>query len=493
MISVPDSTAPTPRRPDAAAGNGLLASCLLALTGLSLFLLLPQHTLHGPDGNQFAVWIEQGHDNYPRHIAYLHVCGLIYSWLQPWGMTGFHALQLSSALGSAAALFSVHRAMRFLAAPGQRPLLLAVAVGLSPACFFYATCGEIPGVFAAGAGLSWWMFARWRTWPTARNAAALGLAIGLAGTLHSFGHILAVMFVLVAWALRALPRRGWLAQGTLLLLSQIGVAVLLAWWFGAGASGQARDAAHHLEERWRTFAPLSAPGVAFREWLLPYLPWSLLALPALCLPRARAWGLAALAALLVHLPFCVLLLGFHRIREDGAYLLPVAPAAVLAAALLLPRGWLCAAIAVAAAGAVWLAAPTWPEPMSPGYAAGVQALQREQPMMLVVGYRSELDAVRMQIANLSMLELVGTLQVYGLERERHQGLRLEDWFDSWCDTFRQMQLQVLFSQGACDLMAGSRDPELQAFWTGYVPQHYQLEPVVRLGFRGTWIRPRSGR
>ena len=65
--------------------GGWLGSLTIAIAAFLLFLLLPQRTLHGVDGNQFVVWIEEGHLDYARHVGYLHFCGFMHRILVAFG------------------------------------------------------------------------------------------------------------------------------------------------------------------------------------------------------------------------------------------------------------------------------------------------------------------------------------------------------------------------------------------------------------------------
>lgn len=477
--------------PAPARAPGWAATLAAAAGALLLFLLLPQRSLPGMDADYFVVWLEEGQRSYPRHVAYLWICGLLYDLLAPWSLSAYGALRLASALGAAAGLLCLLRAFARLVPGAAWPA--AAAVLLTPAWFFYATCGEIPGVFAAGAGLSWLLFARWQERPTPARAALLGLACALAGALHSFGYLLAPTFVAIALVVqrppvRSRPPRDWLLQGALAAAALLAAALLAALLLGSGAGDQAQDAAHHLRQRWETFAPGRAPAVLWREWLVPYLPWSLLALLALGPARARRAALAVLAAVLLHLPLSVLLLGHHDIREFGAYFIGVAPAAVLAARHLLAGRAFAVALAAGAALSLGAAAPNWPAPVSPGYAAGVAELRAEGPFLLVVANRQELDGARTAAAGMLCVTLDRALGEYLGHAGR--GVGMGPWFDGWFQGLQHRGTPVLFSQDARSALEHHRDPAVRAFWREHVAVRYRLEAERRQGFLGTWVRAR---
>src|SRR5262249_14379795 len=157
-----------------------------------------------------------------------------------------------------------------------------------------------------------------------------------------------------------------------------------------------QDAWGHLVERWATFAPATAPVVCWREWLLPYAPWSLLALGGLSVARCRPWAKLLLAGLLLHLPFTVLLVGYIAAGEDGMYHLALAvPAVVVATQLLGPRAYALAA-ACGAALTLGFVAPHWPQPGTAAFGAGLQSL-RQEGRFLLVATEAERDAARARV------------------------------------------------------------------------------------------------
>lgn len=483
MLPPAPPSAPTTARP-----AGWFSSLLLAASGLVLFLLLPQRTLHGVDSNQFAVWIEEGHYAYPRHIGYLHLCGLVHKVLAPFGGTGFLALRITAAIGAAVGLFCIHRAFRRLLPEGRGAVAHTVAVLLLPAWFFYATCAEIPGVFAAGVGAAWWAFARWLDGPSVARAAVLGLGCAAAGALHTFGHLLAPALVALVVLWRRMPPVGRIGQLAAMLATHATIALLLPKLLGAGAAGQASDALGHLEERWRTFAPSTTPVVLWNEWLRPYAPWSVLALGAIVAPRARAWSLAVWVLLLLHLPLNVLLLGYEQIDESGAYLIALGPPAVLATLQLLPARSLWPCLAVAIAMLVQLAAPGWRAPISAGFGAGVAELQQQRRIALLVGSPAELDGARAAVPGLMALNLAEVIGAYVQTHAPEQ--QFAAWYDAWAQNFRALGMVVVWSDSTRRFFADNPDPDLRRFWTEHVPSRYRLTEEHRRDFVGVSIEPK---
>lgn len=463
-------------------------TCGLFLVVASVFLLLPQRTLHGVDGEVFLTWIEQGRHDYPRHVAYLHVVGALHSLFSPFGITALQSLLLASALGSGFAAVCLHRTFRLLAPrpfrSGALPAFAAMATG---PCLYYATCAEIHGVFAAGAGAAWWTFARLLLVPSLLRVAMVGLCTGAAASIHAFGHVLLPTLVLAAHAWGG-PRRGLPLSWWAIAAAMHGaVAVLAATVLGAGAGGQARDALDYCFQHLGAFEFATVPEVLVREWLVPCAPWSLCAIVGMFVRRARIWSLATLLGLCLHLPVTVLLLGHHRIDEGGAYLIAVVPAAVMAAVRLLRwREFLLATIAGFVLSVADVA-PQWKAPVSPEFVAAFRAIHEQHKVALIAGRRFELDGVRTGVEGAVVIDLGAALHLWLEERE--QGTTLAQWFDRWWRRFFEADLPVLLSGTALDFFATSNEPSVREFWDEHVPTRYLVVLEVREGFRGAFLLP----
>jgi|JRYL01.1.fsa_nt_gb hypothetical protein len=455
---------------------------------LAVFLLLPQRALHGVDADVFIAWIAQGQHDYPRHFAYLHVAGALYGLVAPLGGNAYHALLLASALGSALAVVFVHRAFLVLGPRQYRcGVLPALAVAATGPCFYFATCVEIHGVFAAAAAASWWSFARFWQRPTPERALLFGASTGLAATVHAFGHLLLPTLLLAGWA-AGVAQRG--ARGRWLVVAAA-AHLLLAFGIAAVAAGQggsqSADVVPYLLSLVPTLEPSTAPAVLWREWLLACSPWSLLAIGGLFLRRSRPWALAACLGVLLHLPLTVLLLGHHRIVELGAYMIGIVPAAVLAATRLLRPRAFAAATLVALLGSLITTAPRWREPAAPEFVAGVAELAAQGPFTLVVGQRHELEGVRKALPDLVVMDLAAIWQVWS--QEPKDGRTFAQWFDAWYPVFTADGKRLLLAGSAHDFLARCPIDDLRTFWDQHVPTAYQVQPVARRGFTGAFLLP----
>ncbi len=480
-----------PTRDDDPLPPRLRAWQVVAVFGVALVVLLlgPQRGVHGVDGHTFAVWVEEGATAvYSRHIGYLWLCGLVYAGLEPAGATGHDALLVASALGSAGGLALLTLAFARLFPGRIHPVLGALAVVATPSWLYFATIGEIPGVLAAGVGLSWWLFARWLDRPTAIAAAALGVCTALTATLHALGHLLPIALPAVAFVLRRLPERGRVGQAVAMLVAHFGLATLLSVLLARGASGQADDIAFAFEERWATFAPLTTPAVFWREWIVPYLPWSIGAFVALAHPASRKVALAALVAFLLYLPANVVFLGFYELHERGAYFAPVAPLLFIAVAHRTTARRFLVIAAVGLVVTVISVAPGWRNPVPPEFGTGVAELNAERPLALVVANEDELAGARTATRGLVLMDLAAVVSAYEQQPKPKPGFA--GWFDLWFGQLRRQGLDVVFSAATGAMLSTTEYPGMAAFWNEHLPQNYALAEVERLGFRGTFVRPK---
>lgn len=474
------------------APSGFLASLGVASAFLAVFLLLPQRTFHGYDSAYYTQLLQHGdYGGLSQHVVFLPLAGLVFQTIQPLGFGAFDALLVTAALGSAVGVFCLHRAGRLLLGPGSAATALAVGVALTPACFYFATAAEIHGVFAAGSGAAWWAFARWRSAPEQlARTAALGGCCGLAGSIHSFGHLLTPMFAAIALTQDWLPRHHRIANFSALAIAHLVVALAMALALGGGASGQT-DVAGQFLTTWRETTELGlAPATLWREAIVPFLPWSLIALLGMLRAGSRPWSSAFVIGTALHAPIVILLLSRagSQFHEQGGYLLPMAVPAVLAAMTAMPRPvfWLTTLLSAGLTAA--LVVPRWPRNYEPGFVAAVEQLRSERSFALLVGLR-EIEGVRTHIDGLACLEINRTLDgFFGLTRASPQPLT--PWFDALIDKLVKKGDPLLVTAEAIKSFESSPDETVRNLWRDHVQRNYVIEPLQRPGLEGVFIRHR---
>jgi hypothetical protein len=473
--------------------SGFLASIGLACAFLAVFLLLPQRAFHGYDSDYYT-WLLQSGDygGLGQHVVFLPLAGLVYHTIQPLGFGAFHALLATAALGSAVGVFFLHRAGRLLLGSGPAATALTIGVALTPACFYFATAAEIHGVFAAGSGAAWWAFARWRSAPQQlARAATLGLCCGLAGSIHSFGHLLTPMFAAIALTQDWLPRLHRIANFAAMAIAHLVIALALVFALGAEASGQ--SGAQQFATTWhQTYELGLAPATLWREAIVPFLPWSLIALLGMLRTSSRPWSSAFVIGTALHAPIVILLLSRpgSQLHEQGGYLLPMAVPAVLAAIPLMPRPvfWLTTLLGAGLTAA--LVVPRWPRVYEPEFVAAVEKLRSERSFAMLVGPR-EIEGVRTSIDGLVCLEVNRTLDGYfGLTRANPQPVALTSWFDAGIEKLVKTGDPLLVTAEARKCFEDSPDEVVRNLWRDHVQRNYVVEPLQQPGLEGVFIRHR---
>lgn len=385
-----DPPAP-PRRTHWAASLGFFAGSLL------VYALLRQRTLHGYDVFQLMRWLEQPAVVHPRHPGYLPLVRLLHQVLAPLGASPLMTLQWASCLGGSAAVLLAHRAALQLR-PASVAARVAAICGSCMGWAFFATVAEMHAVFLPLAMAAFWAAAvyvrRGGLWPI----VLVGVASGAGSVVHFTGHLL--VFVLPLFALVQLPaprRRHALRLG-------VAVAVHFAVW-GAlfvllrhhGELVASPDPVGYVAQRF-DLAGIAAnlPRVVLREWLLPFLPGSVLLLALL---GSRRWRLAAalLLTLVAGYLLCSTWLLLDGAVEHGAYLLPLAlPLALLLGRALQRRGQIALLVATLGWSLGYVFVFGWHSdrlPRDDAFGRAVLQLQQQQPTRVLLGDFREYDSV----------------------------------------------------------------------------------------------------
>jgi len=479
--------------PSTPAAESFWPSAALASATLLLVLCLRQRALHGEDTRLFVMWLG-AHDlrALPRHFGFLPLVSGLGSLLRPIGLRWFDVMLVASAIGSAVGVFALHRAGRRLCPPGTAAWWLPAALFAVPAWFFFATAAEIHGVFLGPLGLAWWAFARWSARPAQRWAVLAGLGSGVAAALHFTGHFLAPSLVATAACLRVVTWRAWLQHGVCLLLGHAAATAGTALLLGLSPLVQFTAASSFAGSWSAIFHADQMPFVAWEELIMPFLPWSVLALLALRAPSSRPWALAALVTALLHAPstFSVLSHPGH-IPEHGAYLLTFAVPAVCASMRSLPRAGFVAAAAASLALALWLQTPRLARAYDPEFAAGVLELRQERRFtLLVASYSPDIEALAIGVEDQFFVESDTIKAWVDFESTKPGGKTLSQWFDEQLLLFEQLQQPLLICKSA--LTRWNLDPHdaIHSLWSGVVETNYDLEAVDRRGLHGWFLRRR---
>lgn len=461
---------------------------LAAGLALLLYLLLGQRALHGLDVQTLVHKVAIGDLDHPYHYLYLRLVAVVADLLAPFSVPVYDATVIASALGTAAGLLFLGLAAARLApvlCPTRPPVLALALVGTSPGVVFFATISEIHGVFFAFSGLSFWAAAGVVRTHSLARAISLGATTGLASCVHATGHL---QWVLIALGVLVWSPAGWRRLTAPLLLSGIlhaGVAILLAAWLRGdqALSGQTGFLLSVLPEPGRFWL---LPWTLWAEWLVPFLPLSLLVFCALRVPALRPQVWVFCISLLMYLVVSFLLL--HGTTERGAYLLPlVFPAALLAMQTFSTRvlmGGLALGLALAVITVRQHDRLADPD----DFGIGVAAAHDRAPLALVCSGREEVDPltrIAPAVQRWTLYDLVEPTRAWIKDDEEFSGFMALVISD-----LHRRGRRFVISDGAIRLLEQGANPRLQAWLQGAGTTAHIQQRVIERGFAGTAFVPR---
>ncbi len=463
-------------------------SLLVAGGALLLYLLLAQEALHGLDVHVHVFFLTQGYLEHPFHFLYLKLVGAVWPLLREAGLTPHHALRLISALGSAGFVFCCHRAAARLGLSRGHAALVAGLCAAPAANVFFATVPEIHGLFGAFAGLVWWAWADLVRSPRVRGALVLGVASGVAASVHATGHLLLGAAMLLWWVLTpARTLRNALLLALVAGLAHVALATGLALWlqpgrFAAPFQGQlefVRDSATDA----RAFASLWR--VLRDEWLLPFLPLSLTCVAALLRPAARALAIATLVGVVVYLALAAARL--NDLDERGAYFLPLAlPFALCTLRAFGGRTTL--VVGLLALGFAVVRVRAHDHVDTAAWVEGFAALARDEPPALICRDVPEQEQITRAVPDAPFLRIDSLLQAVQTGGRTYDDLCRQ--FDDLVVRYRSGGRTVFLTRGAYEVMAAGGDPFLTRFLGEHLAKKYLLERVTRGEFAAYRVRPR---
>ncbi len=461
----------------------------LAIAGaaLVLYLLLAQEALHGLDVHVHVFFLTQGHLEHPLHFLYLKIVGAAWPLLRECGLSPHHALRLMSAIGSAAFVLGCHRAAARLHMPHRHAMLVAALCAVPGANLFFATVPEIHGVFGAFAGVVWWAAAALVEAPGLRRACVLGLASGVASSVHATGHLQLGTAILLWWALS--PARGLGVASRLALgagVVHVAVATGFALWLQpARIATPFQGQLEFLRDGLDGLALGDVTRVLCGEWLLVFLPLSLTALVAPLRSATRRLGLATLAALGVYLALCLVLL--HDLHERGAYLLPlVLPFALCTLRALGTRLTLGAGLFALGWGIVFVGAHDHIE--AAAWVDDFVAVARDEPLAVICRDVPEQEQITRAVPDVPFVRVDSLVPT--AERGAAAFAQFCAQFDGLVTHYAGSGRRVFITRAAYETMAASGQSFFTRFLTEHLARHYRLEEVVRGGFAAYRVRPR---
>ncbi len=452
-----------PRRRDA---------LVLSLVCLALYLALFPRGFYGGDSVNFYMMLGLGITRGAIHELYLPMASAMCALVQPFGGSRFLAMALLSAIGVAASVFVLHRAAALSGLDRKGCATVALAVGLCPAALQFATEIEVNGPALFGASLAWWAAQRFLLRPSVTRAAAVGLATGLAASMHSAAQLLTL-----AVALFALGERPELFARWRRLPAWAGAAAAshLAVWFtcsrlfGAHDVAPGSDPLHYFAARVPMLGHLEVlPGIAWRELLLPWFPLWCMLVAAWFAHDQRRRAAAATLIVALYLLFCHVMLGPEllaaglRLQEQGVYFLPIGFVLALLTARLVRSYWRMAVLGVLLANALWL--------RHPGHEAVPVGAPEVQDVVALIDDRPGVLIVRDPAVSAAILLAAPDMRVLMVETVREWAISRQDWFaqfDRVWAGLRKAGASIWFSDASIRRLEADQDGLVDHLRTTY--------------------------
>jgi hypothetical protein len=335
----PRHRAPSMQAP-AASRTGPLEPWLWFLLAFGAYLACGASVFYKTDGPDILWLLHEGLPH-PWHVGYLP---LLQAWRWVIHLVGVEPSLMRlgtsfSALGAAVGVAAFAAGLRRLGLDAPRARAAVLLLAAAPTALLFATVVEFHAPLLGAVGVAFW----WTTVMIARPSwwgmAVLGALTHVAFLMHFSG------ICLPAWLLSFFVARRWAdtaGRVRTLLLGAVAGAVHVALWYAlprlfVAFYGVHSDLAAAFAKEASIGRPQSldwTPVIFAQEWLWPVLPVSLTCWLALL---RRGLRLEVAAFVLGFLPFlylCVRQLVFEP--ENGAYLLPMVPAAALLTVQALP-------------------------------------------------------------------------------------------------------------------------------------------------------------
>ncbi|HZT56886.1 MAG TPA: hypothetical protein VFA35_11710, partial [Burkholderiaceae bacterium] len=369
----------------------LLAFGVYAACGATVF-----YKTDGPD----ILWLLHEGLPHPWHVGYLP---LLKAWRWVIHLVGIEPSLMRlgtsfSALGAAVGVAGFAAGLRRLGLDAPRARAAVLLLAAAPTALLFATCVEFHALLLGATGVAFW----WTTVMIARPSwwgmALLGALTHVAFLMHFSG------ICLPAFLLSFFVARRWAdsaARGRTLALGAVAGVVHVVLWYAlprlfVAFYGVHSDLAAAFAKEASIGRPQSldwTPVIFAQEWLWPVLPLSVT-----CWLGATRRGLRLefAAFVLGFLPFlylCVRQLVFEP--ENGAYLLPLVPAAALLTVQALPLRVAASLALVAVLGAPFVVRceqTGWDDPAE--YArviAGYDGAAAGRPYVVLLGTHREMS------------------------------------------------------------------------------------------------------
>lgn len=461
-------------------------SALLALVILGVYLGLGQTGFYKADGPGFVLKLERGDWSHYAHFLYLPILHLLKAVLGPFGLTDYRIACVGSALGSALGVFALHRASARLGLGWLDALLVVLLVAFAPSIVFFATVVEVHGVFFGFVGLAWWAAVRLLERPGWRTAVALGSATALASFVHSTGHLLLV--ALFPWLLarhlvkgaRPGPMLGCLAVTALVHAAYAVALPIVLSWFGLRAP--VSDVVAYTTTFFANPPGLGVvPKTVFLDWLVPFLPISVMWFLAVFERGHRRETLGFGLSLIVYLGVTSVLI--RGLGEQGAYLAPLAFVAALLTLAAFRRPMLAGLVALAIVVSVVSVIENDRPKGDARYAADLSTAVDIEHSYLILGTADEIDPVLRAGLKLDFFLITDSLELLANVKSDEQRSSLLAAFDAALDAKVAEGRSIYLTDGALRIL--HEDSSVTRELDEHLETRYRLVPVEHGTFRAS--------
>ncbi len=459
----------------------------LLIVGCVVFGFSAQDAMHHNDALFQIYRTEIGDPAHPWHRLAL-VPGVCIHWvLERFGCSALQSLQWTSALFASIGVAAGYRALRALAVSPTQALWAALLVASTPAVFYFATVVELQAIAFGCAAVAFWAFAVFARRIRPGAACVFGAMSGLAGEVHSLLHLLPGLYFLFHLGIGRQPigsqilGKTWVVPWLIVIATHAAVAAGIEWcvpWSG-------------LNDVLSTSAYIAQAGASHRsgvavifeilwlEYVLPYLPCSVLLVGAWRQPSFRplcvAIGVAVMGCWLI----CYQLLADQNHDEHGAYLLPLAIPLAFCTVRTVPRWAVPMLVVVASLVSVWTVRRHELErPNDPNLAIAAMAVHVERPLMVLATTVFDKDSLQAHAPTLPVLAM------WEPTPNLAEPLRpvLEQKFDQLYDLVLCNGQELWIPMHSYRAMTDGSQPILQALLKTYVTKRYVVEPVEQHGF-----------
>ncbi|MFT7463511.1 MAG: hypothetical protein ACI9EF_001855 [Pseudohongiellaceae bacterium] len=305
-------------------GDSLLVAAAIGL----VYSALAPNLLWGGDSLAYIRAVSTGEIDRSVHFLYLPFMRWAADLGAVFGFDAYLSLRAASSWATALGVGVLHQAAVLMGASRSRAVSVAVMLAVTPAVAFFGMIVEIPGVLFGATALVWLAAAMFVRKPQALTAAAMGLATGVAGSIHSSAHLMPLAVAAFCFVHTHLGMKRLLCFGAILGVAHVAWLVLLMVATDLLVLQSLQDSVALVELARELRVELgTTTSHTLHEWIIPYAPLSFVILGALRQVQHRRELMALAVSLLAYGVMAWPLLAAtwsSQLVEHGGYYLALA-------------------------------------------------------------------------------------------------------------------------------------------------------------------------